>query len=430
MKCFGFKKNRGIDMKRLKLAAVIAAVILFSCAGCSFGEKPTEDVNEPPKDAVTSSQNVNRKPKTPEEYLERFRDSGIAGFVKTDGTKLIDGDGNEYLIKGIGFTNDAIYSVDYPAENHHDEDSYKEIADLGFNTVRFYLNYRFFEKDDYPYSYSVSAFHWLDENITWAGENGIRLILDMHCPQGTYDSPGESSVNLWLDEENQNRLIALWSEISKRYKDEPTVLGYSFVNEPYLPLVDDSVEKSADMWESLAKRLTEAVRENDKNHILFFESCGAILDTATGIENWSPFNGQLHFFDVDDDNYAYEFHMYVPFDFTHQNVGMNSGKYQEYPEDGRKSIEGALTPFIEFGKEKNVPIFLGEFGASLWAFNEDRGGEKWAADMLDVCLENGLNFSYHCYHEDCFGLYRNAAWQERDFYNDKLGDVFKEKLSK
>ena len=33
------------------------------------------------------------------------------------------------------------------------------------------------------------------------------------------------------------------------------------------------------------------------------------------------------------------------------------------------------------------------------------GGLRWANDVIDLLLERKLNFSWHAYHEDFFGLY-------------------------
>jgi len=39
---------------------------------------------------------------------------------------------------------------------------------MGMNTIRFYLNYHFFEDDTNPYNYKQTAWDWLDQNIAWA----------------------------------------------------------------------------------------------------------------------------------------------------------------------------------------------------------------------------------------------------------------------
>ena len=110
---------------------------------------------------------------------------------------------------------------------------------MGFNSVRFYINYCFFEDDAAPYKYKESGFKWLDKNVKWAKKYGMGIIINMHCPQGGYQSAG-NGMELWNDAENQNRLIALWKAIAERYSGEPAVWGYGLLNEPYVPLLDTS----------------------------------------------------------------------------------------------------------------------------------------------------------------------------------------------
>jgi endoglucanase len=98
-------------------------------------------------------------------------------------------------------------------------------------SVRFYMNYGIFEDDTSPCSYKEDGFTWLDINIAAAKTYGIRLILNMHYPQGGFQSNGNGDA-LWNDRSNQLRLIALWKKIAGRYKDEDTVIGYGLVNEP------------------------------------------------------------------------------------------------------------------------------------------------------------------------------------------------------
>ena len=59
---------------------------------------------------------------------------------------------------------------------HTTESDYQKIKSLGFNSVRFCLSYQFFQDN--------RGFDLIDQNITWAKEYGISLILDMHVPNG------------------------------------------------------------------------------------------------------------------------------------------------------------------------------------------------------------------------------------------------------
>jgi len=246
-------------------------------------------------------------------------------FITVKGTKLYQPDGSEYLIRGIAFGNEVWGNPKVEPRNHHDENSYKELAELGFNSVRFYLNYGLFESDSNPYVYKQAGFDWIDKNIEWAKKYGIKLVLNMHYPQGGYQSQG-NGMALWTSTENQNRLIALWKEIAKRYADEECILGYGFINEPYVPTLE-TTEKTVNQVKSLMQRITDAVRTVDKNHLVFIERMMASKDSS-GNSHWTA--GE---FLIDDDKAVYEFHSYSPHSFTHQDMDWagTEGKVTVYP---------------------------------------------------------------------------------------------------
>ena len=118
-------------------------------------------------------------------------DAETGSFVRTNGRQFCLEDGSEYVIHGIAFENDVFSDSTEPPTGHNNADSYLELAELGFNTVRYYLNYRVLESDDVPYEYLETGFAWLDENVKWAKDAGIRLLLNLHFPQGGYQSQGE-----------------------------------------------------------------------------------------------------------------------------------------------------------------------------------------------------------------------------------------------
>ncbi|HIZ56462.1 MAG TPA: cellulase family glycosylhydrolase [Firmicutes bacterium] len=513
-------------------------------------------------------------------------------FVHVEGNHIVDGDGNYCLLKGIAFGNNVWAGPDEPVLTDHDESSYKDIAEMGFNCVRYYMNYQLFEDDSAPYEYKESGFDWIDENIKWAKKNNIGIILNMHWPQGGYQSQANGTA-LWTDPENQERLIALWGEFARRYADEPTVIGYGLINEPIVPQLA-TVEESVNQCRDLMQRITDEIRQYDQNHIIFAERVCALQDMNTLAGNWNMQPAETLFL-LDDNNTAYEFHCYDPYSFTHQNLRWagTEGITPSYPSDewmalnilddwvgcsgssataelddgwveykstavsktgqynigsitlraqntgdetvffddvkveaykdgelvktvkeldfddagkmgdfyfwaadgnggssysdnggyngsgcyaitgttsdanmsgckfaledgfeyvltakvkasksvkaearidfslaenamtlGYEYLESILKEYVQFGIDHNVPVYLGEFGADIHSFENNRGGERYVADMLDICKKYTIHFTYHTYHEDTFGLYMNAAYSLPDNKNDLLADVF------
>lgn len=251
-------------------------------------------------------------------------------FVHANGTKIIGSDGKEFIIKGIAFGNSVWGNPSVPDTSHHDEKAYKELADMGFNCVRFYLNYGLFESDKNPYHYKKSGFEWIDRNIKWAKKYGIKLILNMHYPQGGYQSGGDG-LELWTDKNNRNRLTALWKAIAKRYANEPFVIGYGLVNEPVVPM-QKTPEKTFEQYDSLMKNIAKEIRKVSPYQMIFIEGIVYAVN-ENGEKVYGFFDIENCYAKINDKNIAYEFHDYDPFFFTHQNTDWAGtlGKTMTYP---------------------------------------------------------------------------------------------------
>lgn len=269
-----------------------------------------------------NSSNTNKSP-----VLEIEKKSG---FVYTDGSKFVDYDGNEFKIKGMNFSNN-VYASDnfkYSWAKDHNEESYKELSELGFNTIRYYLNYRMFESDDNPGFYSEEAFGYMDQEIECAKKYGMRILFNMHYPQGGYQSSG-AGTSLWQGEKatgNQERLTNLWGEFARRYVNETGVLGYGLVNEPYL--LGSDYDSAMAGWTSLSQKIRDKIRIYDNHHIIFVERAYQIKNPATNIQ--ISYDADEGYPSISDYNYAYEIHFYEPGVFTNQGIPWSSRKNDSY----------------------------------------------------------------------------------------------------
>ncbi len=243
-------------------------------------------------------------------------------LLQLQGTQITDAEKNPVYLQGIAFSNFIWSNTPFP-EVHHTEVDYQRTKEMGMNVIRFYMNYRYFEDDANPYTYKQSGWDWLDENIAWAKKYDIYLILNMHAPQGGYQSAGEGDA-LWDDIENQNRLAALWKAIAERYKDEVQIAGFGPVNEP-VP------NNSVDQWNQLAQNLIDEIRSVDKNHLLFIERANFVKGNPPAVN--------FNFPRVTDENIVYEFHGYDPFIYTHQLfefAGLGDGG--KYPDENMLEV--------------------------------------------------------------------------------------------
>jgi endoglucanase len=262
-------------------------------------------------------------------------------FVRVKGNKLVVGeDEREIYLRGICFGNQVWSCPTNPPSDHHQEKDYERLKNMNVNVIRFYLNYHIFEDDTKPYIYKESGWQWLDTNIQWAKKYGIYLILNMHVPQGGFQSLGTGNA-LWDNVENQKRLKALWKEIARRYKNEPTIVGYDLLNEP-------NTSKSKDQWINLAKDLVKEIRSVDSNHIIIVERLNAVAN------NWSV-DEDMNFFLIDDFNVMYTFHFYSPIEYTHQLTSWTGFSNQDggsYPDSNKIQVPDDITWNEEIPNEK------------------------------------------------------------------------------
>lgn len=250
-------------------------------------------------------------------------------FVHKAGSILVDENEKEYIIRGMNFSNNAYASTNFlmATGKDHNEKSYRELRGLGFNSIRYYLNYRMFEYEDTTVESILK--NYIDKDVEYAAKYGMKIIFNMHAPNGGYQSSG-GGHKLWVgpdSEKNQKDLCELWKKIALHYKNEPAVLGYGIVNEPYL--IGDTYEIAINRWTSLANRIIKAIRKNDKNHVIFVERAFQIKkanDENAPDESFSygksiDFSSEQGYPKIYDSNYAYEIHFYDPGEFTNQGRG-------------------------------------------------------------------------------------------------------------
>lgn len=223
------------------------------------------------------------------------------------------------------------------------------IRKSGLNSVRVPFNYRLFVSEDHDTRFAGPGFEMLDRVIGWCREEGLYVVLDMHCAPGgqTGDNIDDSDGYPFLFEspEAQQLTVDLWRTIARRYARETVLIGYDLLNEPVATYFDAS--KFNHTLEPLYKRIVAAVREADTNHIVF-------LGGAQWNNNFSVFGPPF------DRKSVYTFHKYWC-DTTQAMV-------QEY---------------ADFMKRYNVPIWMGESGENTdqwidaWRRLNERNGFGW-----------------------------------------------------
>jgi hypothetical protein len=296
-----------------------------------------------------------------------------AGFLRTQGQNIVDEGGTPIVIRSVGLGNwflpegymwkfgrqgdrprkiealvseligprDAERFWSEYRRNYITEADVERIAQLGFNAVRPALNARLFLTEGDDPTYVEENFVLLDQLIGWCKKHGVYVILDMHgAPGGQTGANIDDSANdlpeLFTDPKQQQRLVDLWTTIARRYKDEPTVAAYDLLNEP-LPEGTGAAAKYKHLLEPLYQRVTAAIREVDRRHMI-------TLEGVNWANDWSVFSAPF------DDNVFYQFHYYC---WNHPVTLKDVG------------------PYLDHRKRLGAPIWVGETGekdkALYWA---------------------------------------------------------------
>jgi endoglucanase len=284
-------------------------------------------------------------------YIAKNSNIFDKNFISTNGTKMEDENGTEFVMKSMGFYNNVgyiatdSYSSPLGSTNGiietHNEDTYRELSALGFNSVRFYMTYEWFEDADSPVidptlagdptDYKQEAWDFLDAEIEMARRHNIRLCLNMHVYQGL---GGKEDVDLWTDSDTQTRLINLWKAIARKYSNEDFILGFGLINEPNITW-NTSEANTIARYQTLSNSIVTEIRKVDTNHIIFSEcAIAGVLGDGSKV---FTLNSNLNFISVlndgvEDTNYVYECHHYQPIALSH-NASDYSHPSMVYPND-------------------------------------------------------------------------------------------------
>jgi len=319
--------------------------------------------------------------------LSSFRVALSQGFLKARGDSIVNGAGQNVLLKGIGLggwmlqegymlgiyqeaQQHAIRSrieqligpgrtqVFYNAWHHNfitkaDVDSLKS---WGFNSIRLPLHYNLFTLpvDEEPVrgknTWLVTGFEMTDSLLSWCRTDGMYLILDLHAAPGgqgndlNISDRDASQPSLWQSAADQQKTVALWKKLAERYGNEPWIGGYDILNEPNWGFTDSVHdrngvhEKDNAAIRDLFRKITAAIRSVDSRHLIIIEGNG-----------WgNNYNGILPPWDS---NMVLSFHKYWN---------------RNQPQD----IEHILSAREQY----HVPVWLGETGenSNVWYTEEVR----------------------------------------------------------
>ncbi|HEV8272029.1 MAG TPA: cellulase family glycosylhydrolase [Chitinophagaceae bacterium] len=321
------------------------------------------------------------------------------GFLKADGKKIINGNGENILLRGMGLGGWMLqegYMMKVRGQDQQQHKIRSRLTELigaektesfysawlfnhtrrididsmkawGFNSVRLPMHYNLYtlsvemEPVKGGNTWIEKGFQITDSLLDWCKANKMYLILDLHAAPGgqgndlNISDRDAAKPSLWESEANQQKTIALWKKLAQRYAKEPWIGGYDILNEPnwgFEDLANDKnglKEKKNEPLKKLMMAITAAIREVDKKHIIIIEGNG-----------WgNNYNGMLPPWD---DNMVLSFH-----------------KYWNY------NTQASIQHILDTREKYNVPVWLGETGEN---------SNVWFADAVQLLEQNNIGWAW------------------------------------
>lgn len=304
---------------------------------------------------------------------------------------LLDGShiANKRLGRGINLGN----ALDAPREGEWGvtlkPEYFKAIHEAGFQTVRLPVKWSAHAQPGTPYTIDPVFAQRVDWAIDQALANHLNIIVNVHH----YDEMNSEP------DKHLPRLIGLWEQIAARYKDRPAGVYFELLNEPHAKLDEAK-------WNAAIPRLLKVVRKTNSTRPVIL-----------GPAQWNSI-GSLDRLELpkDDPNLILTVHFYDPFEFTHQGASWAKGadrwKGRKWSGSGAEQnvIRQQLKKASQWAKERNRPVFLGEFGAFQVAEMDSRA--RWTRFLAREAEKLGFSWAYW---EFCsgFGVYdpQALAWR-------------------
>lgn len=297
---------------------------------------------------------------------------------------------NKSLGRGVNLGN----ALEAPKEGEWglklDASYFKIIHDAGFNTVRVPVKWSAHAAKTAPYTIDAEFFKRIDWVLDQAEANKLNVVLNCHH----YDEMDKTP------DTHLPRLVTLWEQIAKRYKDRPTTVVFELLNEPHDKLIDQK-------WNDAIPPLLKAVRATNPTRAVI-----------VGPPFWNAIWALPKLKLPDDPNLILTVHFYDPFKFTHQgapwasdDVKNLSGIKWTGSDAELKALHKSFDQVVDWAKKNNRPVFLGEFGAYEKADMTSRA--KWTAAVVKEAEARGFSWAYWEFAAG-FGAYDRdkKAWRD------------------
>jgi len=269
------------------------------------------------------------------------------------------------------------------------EQDFIDVKSLGVDVIRLPVKMHSMTSGVGPnYTLDPLLVKFLKIAVGWAEKYEIYIIIDNH----SFDPVLPTSKDV------DKILIPVWEQIARLFKDSSRYVLYEILNEPHG--IDDA------RWGEIQGKTISAIRRIDQKHTIVVGGTDYnSIDKLSALPKYT------------DENLIYTFHFYDPHVFTHQGAtwgepSMGPLKNIPFPYDKEKMpkvppvlkgtwLESAMSRYpyesapstlyasldkvTAFSKERDVPVFCGEFGVFIpnSPKNDRITWYKVVADALD-----------------------------------------------
>ncbi|NRQ32886.1 cellulase family glycosylhydrolase [Nonomuraea sp. NN258] len=304
----------------------------------------------------------------------------------------------------------------------------REYRDMGTNFVRFLIQWRAVEPS--PGTYDTKYLDKVAERVRWYAKRGYHVMLDMHqdlwgngiTPAGVagngapgwathtdglpvatehftwemyYLEPGviRAFDHFWNTTgehpELMDRYAKAWKAVAQRFKDDPAVLGYDLMNEPWGGSVQGATFETGPLATLYRKTIAE-IRSVDEDNWIFLEP------QAVGV-NWGLPSALPYFDDPrgGPDKIAFAPHVYpLPLDLG-----------DDYTDGSKEWTDRTLGWWrdntLRTAERMRAPILLGEFGLDMTR----PGAADLVGKLVDLSDQLGMGRAYWSRDEGSWGPY-------------------------
>ncbi|HYI78998.1 MAG TPA: cellulase family glycosylhydrolase [Chryseolinea sp.] len=309
------------------------------------------------------------------------------------------------------------------------EDHFKWMQDWGFDFVRVPMAYPSYLDIDRSKNITPEDVYKIDTQSVDRVDNLVRLAhkYSMHVSLNLHRAPGycinsgfHEPYNLWKDQEALDAFCFHWNMWAKRYKDIPgSKISFDLVNEPSMreDMNDQHSKRSTvpgDLYRKVAKAAAEAIRSENKNHIVI----------ADGNDVGNTVIPEIIDLDI-----AQSCRGYNPGIISHYKAPWANKDPENLPEPkwpgqvgnqylSRAMLEEYYKPWIGLTKQ-GVGVHCGECGC--WNKTPHDVFLAWFDDLLSILHENKIGFALWEFSGD-FGVLnsRREDVTYEEWYGQKL----------